>query len=732
MLAGRDAVGQHTLAVDDLLRDMGADTEIFAAHVHPEVRDRGRDFREHATGPAPDLIIYQTSIGSPVGDYVMSRPEPLVLNYHNMTPAEFFDPWEPAVAAELDHGRRQLVRLARRAEHAIAVSQYNADELLALGMDPSSVSVSPVLFVPLWEKVRVSDPRTFSGVGGVGGSGVSSSVTMLFVGRLSPNKCQQDLVGVLAGVVALGVDARLVLVGGVSSSGFVDAVVGLAEGLGVLDRLVVAGSVSEAELVGFTSRRMCLFRCRSMRGFVFRWWRRWGLGCRWWRLGRRRCRRRWVGRGWLWVVVVWRSRWVWWWRRWCGCCPMGWCVRVGVAGSCAGGGVGVGGVDGAYAGDTATTPRPGGPMTGPGPRRRVDLVLPELHERDATSTHARLLRDILQADGHRVRFVVERPTTTGEAVTLLDRWKADADLTILQHSIGSLAASEIARRRIPVVVNYHNITPPEFVEPWQPEQIQGLRWGREQLWELRPFACGAIADSDYNARELREVGYESVSVSPVLFVPLWEKVRVSDPRTFSGVGGVGGSGVSSSVTMLFVGRLSPNKCQQDLVGVLAGVVALGVDARLVLVGGVSSSGFVDAVVGLAEGLGVLDRLVVAGSVSEAELVGFYESADVFVSVSEHEGFCVPVVEALGFGVPVVAFGAAAVPETLGGAGLVVGGGGVEKSVGVVVEAVVRVLSDGVVREGLVSRGRVRAVELGLAASTARMRATLQPLLEGTP
>ena len=153
---------------------------------------------------------------------------------------------------------------------------------------------------------------------------------------------------------------------------------------------------------------------------------------------------------------------------------------------------------------------------------------------------------------------------------------------------------------------------------------------------------------------------------------------------------------------------------------------MGVDARLVLVGGVSSSGFVDAVVGLAEGLGVSDRLVVAGSVSEAELVGFYESADVFVSVSEHEGFCVPVVEALGFGVPVVAFGAAAVPETLGGAGLVLG----EKSPGVVAEAVVRVLSDSVVREGLVSRGRVRAQELGLAASTARMRTTLQPLLGG--
>jgi glycosyltransferase involved in cell wall biosynthesis len=350
----------------------------------------------------------------------------------------------------------------------------------------------------------------------------------------------------------------------------------------------------------------------------------------------------------------------------------------------------------------------------------VDLVLPEMHHRDATSTHARLMRDLLVDDGHHVRFVVESPTETSEDVVLLNRWKADADLTVLQHSIGSRVASEIVLRKLPVVVNYHNITPLEFVEPWDPEQIQGLRWGREQLWELRPFAHGAIADSEFNARELRDVGYDGVTVSPVLFRPLWrtrgtnesgastEKVQGSDPRT-----------------LLFVGRMSPNKCQQDLVGMLAAVRAIGVNARLVLVGGGSSTRFAAAVVGLAESLGVSDSVVVAGSVSEGELADWYQQADVFVSVSEHEGFCVPVVEAMGFGVPVVAFGAAAVPETLAGAGLVLG----EKSPGAMAEAVLRVLSDEVVREGLVQRGRTRAAELELHASTSRMRDALRPLLK---
>jgi len=190
VLAGRDAVGQHTLLVDDLLRDMGAETEIFAAHVHPEVRDRGRDFREHEAGPSPDLILYQTSIGSPVADYVMSRPERLVLNYHNMTPAAFFDPWEPAVAAELDHGRRQLARLARRADHAIAVSQYNADELLDLGMAPVSVSVAPVLFESLWER-REPNSEQREALPGVGGSADS----LVGSGAPSPGQAMLLFVG---------------------------------------------------------------------------------------------------------------------------------------------------------------------------------------------------------------------------------------------------------------------------------------------------------------------------------------------------------------------------------------------------------------------------------------------------------------------------------------------------------------------------------------------------------
>ena len=103
---------------------------------------------------------------------------------------------------------------------------------------------------------------------------------------------------------------------------------------------------------------------------------------------------------------------------------------------------------------------------------------------------------------------------------------------------------------------------------------------------------------------------------------------------------------------------------------------------------------------------------------------WYRRADVFVCLSEHEGFCVPLVEAMAWGVPVVAAAAAAVPETLGGAGVLL----TDKSPVVVAAAVERVLVDVGLREGLVSRGLVRATELGPDSARKRLREILTPLL----
>ena len=125
-------MGWHTVAVDSLLREMGCRTRTFAAHVAPGAGLRAMHYSKHERYPAPDLILYQMSTGSSVGDYLMTRREPMVLNYHNITPAEEFEPWEPHVAAQLVQARRQLSGLVGRSCAAIADSRYNAAELRAL------------------------------------------------------------------------------------------------------------------------------------------------------------------------------------------------------------------------------------------------------------------------------------------------------------------------------------------------------------------------------------------------------------------------------------------------------------------------------------------------------------------------------------------------------------------------------------------------------------------------
>lgn len=251
-LARRDAVGFHTLAVDRMLRELGADSTVYSAHINAETENLARHYRHHAKDPNPDLVIYQVSIGSPMVDYLLGRPEPLMLNYHNMTPPEFFYGWEPTLGAELAFGRRQLAGLCRRAVVAVADSEFNAGELIELGC--SRVEVIPVL----------TDDALFP----VDGSRASpaerddSALTVLFVGRLAPNKCQHDLLAAMAVLRQQIPTAELVLVGSPTSRRYEKALREFAADLGIVDAVSFAGSVPVPELASWY-RRADVFVCLS-------------------------------------------------------------------------------------------------------------------------------------------------------------------------------------------------------------------------------------------------------------------------------------------------------------------------------------------------------------------------------------------------------------------------------------------------------------------------------------
>lgn len=344
----------------------------------------------------------------------------------------------------------------------------------------------------------------------------------------------------------------------------------------------------------------------------------------------------------------------------------------------------------------------------------VDVVIPELSGGDAIGTHSLRLASLLETMGASVRFVVERQVENDRRVILLSDWKRPADLVIVQHGIGSMVAKEVIDRRLTCVVNYHNVTPNQFLEAWNPELVGGLQWGRQQTAAMAPLAQRGIADSEFNAAELRALGYRDVRVSPVL----WDSDLLSassDPTAAPN---------PAEPVVLFVGRIVPNKCQHDLIMALAVLREQVPGARLVLAGGVASDAYRRSLVALARRIGIADHVEFVGRSSRAELADWYRRASVFACLSEHEGFCVPLIEAMAFGVPVVAYAAAAVGETLGEAGILL----TDKAPATVAAGLARVLSDDSARNALINAGNRRARHYSLDASREVMRRSLDGLL----
>ena len=348
-----------------------------------------------------------------------------------------------------------------------------------------------------------------------------------------------------------------------------------------------------------------------------------------------------------------------------------------------------------------------------------------LSGRDAVGCHTLALDRIIRATGAETAiYAAHVRSGIKSEVRHYERHPDDRapDLIVYQASTGTPVADYLLGRSEPLVVNYHNMTPSGYYYPWKPHLAAELDNGRRQLERLCGKACAGVADSEFNARELRAAGVSRVEVAPVLLdgavLPGGGVLEFGDPCRS------GWSGGASSVTLLFVGRLAPNKCQHDLLAALAVLRRRLPAVELVLVGSSSADSYEAALRDFAVELGVDDAVRFVGSVSSEELVGWYRRADVFVCLSEHEGFCVPLVEAMAWGVPVVAAAAAAVPETLGGAGVLLG----DKSPVVVAAAVERVLCDDVLRAESVMRGLRRAGELGPVSAAGRHAGILESLL----
>jgi len=306
---------------------------------------------------------------------------------------------------------------------------------------------------------------------------------------------------------------------------------------------------------------------------------------------------------------------------------------------------------------SATKPR-GGKL------KEIHQLLPNLAYGDAISNHALAIRDYLRSCGYKsdilVRYVDDK--IAHESRVFQPKFISAQAGLIYHHSIGSeLTDYAIAHPSAKCLI-YHNITPAEFFLPYSPEFAKLLEKGRSELKQLAQYFPLSVGDSAYNAAELAASGFHQPGVLPIAVDPKkWDipadatlMQQLQDGKT----------------NLLFVGRLAPNKRQEHLLEAFAHYLTMDQQARLILVGYRQiNDPYYSHLLNSIEKLGLTRHVMLTGQVNNAQLLAFYRTAHLLWSMSEHEGFCVPLVEAMWFDIPILAYKSSAVPETLGEAGL---------------------------------------------------------------
>jgi glycosyltransferase involved in cell wall biosynthesis len=297
----------------------------------------------------------------------------------------------------------------------------------------------------------------------------------------------------------------------------------------------------------------------------------------------------------------------------------------------------------------------------------VNQWVPAAHKGDAIGDSARRVRDLLRGMGHQsdVFAMTIDDVLKNDVRRFADRAAGRGDVTIFHYALPSPMTAAFAALDGGRVLQYHNVTPASYFAPYDPALFRLASLGRQELATLVGQVDLALGDSEYNRQELDAVGFSRTGVFPIAV----DTSRITNPVQRPALEEILDDGL---VNFLFVGRIAPNKKIEDHIR-LAEVYKRYIDAyyRFIFVGRYDVVPRYYAMIrGLMADFRLLhDRFIFTGPVPDEELAVYYRHAAVYVSLSEHEGFCVPLIEAMAADVPVLAYTAAAVPDTLGGAGV---------------------------------------------------------------
>jgi glycosyltransferase involved in cell wall biosynthesis len=297
----------------------------------------------------------------------------------------------------------------------------------------------------------------------------------------------------------------------------------------------------------------------------------------------------------------------------------------------------------------------------------VNQWVPAAHKGDAIGDSARRVRNLLRRQGHsaEVYALTVDEDLRGDVHPFSDANAHSGHVTILHFAVPSPMTEAFARLPRGRVLQYHNVTPAHFFAPYDPGVFRIATLGRGQLATLAGRTDAALGDSEFNRKELAALGFTNTAVFPIAIDP--DRIRQAPARP--ALEEILSDGLTN---FLFVGRIVPNKKIEDHIRLAEHYKRyVDTDYRFIFVGKTDGvPRYYDTVRGLIEEYQMpADRFVFTGSVPEVDLATYYRTASVYVSLSEHEGFCVPLLEAMAADVPVLAYASTAVPDTLGGAGV---------------------------------------------------------------
>ncbi|MBQ9252017.1 MAG: glycosyltransferase [Clostridia bacterium] len=300
---------------------------------------------------------------------------------------------------------------------------------------------------------------------------------------------------------------------------------------------------------------------------------------------------------------------------------------------------------------------------------QVLQILPTLNYGDAIGNDTLAIHQILKENGFPSPIYaanIGKRIPEGAALPLSQLPSLAWDDVVLYHAaIGTRLNYEVASMSCKKVMIYHNITPPDFFRGYSPSMELQTRSGYIGIKTMSRAMDYCIADSEYNKSELRRMGYTCpIDVCPII-IPFEDYDQTPNQEVLDKYQNDGWT------NLLFVGRIAPNKKQEDIIRAFyVYQQKYNPKSRLFLVG--NSAGMekyqqrLDAYI---EKLGLEEKVIFPGHIGFDEILTYYQLAHLFVCMSEHEGFCVPLLEAMHFKKPILAYASSAVPETLGAGGL---------------------------------------------------------------